>query len=477
MFAILRRWKCSAFAAGIGGLVYGFSPYMVGEGHGHLNLLFVPLPPLVFFGLYRLFVVRAHVLRWALITAGLGLAQLMISSEVLTTTAVVGACGVVVLALAHARQALVAMRELAVPVMLTALLLAALLSYPIWYVVAGPHHFRGPVWGYANPLQSDLLGPFVPSNLQLLYPASLRGIGSKFIGGALSENGTYLGIPILVGLGYLAMRTRRNPWYLFSLAMVGISFVLSLGNRLVVDSHATRIYLPFHLFSRLPILHDVIASRFSLYEYLFIAIALALGISALQRRRPTPDDSRSSLQRLRWVGGAAAMLVVALSLVPDWPYPTVPVSTPNLFAPRPTSSTPLLSGAVLTYPYPLYADDSAMLWQAESLMRFSLLGGYALTGRPRGATVLPARLRPVAVEALFASDSTLSYFPMRNPPDATSVAPSLVRRFVANNHVNAIVIDMSRQGAAELAQLVTQAFGGPRELEGFEVWSGLSATH
>ena len=475
MFAVLKRWQCSPVAAGLGGLIYGFSPYMVGEGHGHLNLLFVPLPPLIVFGIYRLVIVRKNVMRWSLITAGLGVAQLLISSEILTTTAVVVSCAIVVLALIHRRSVLAAARELVVPVAVTTVLVAAVLSYPIWYVVFGPLHFRGPVWGYANPLQSDLLGPFVPSNLQLLYPASLRAVGSKFVGGALSENGTYLGIPLLVGLSYLAARTRRNPWFKFSLGMVMICFVLSLGDRLVIDSRPTRIYLPFHLFSRLPILQDVIASRFSLYEYLFVAIAVGLGVSSLERHRAsTPDSSRRLPHWSRALGATALIVAVALSLLPNWPYSTVAISTPRLFAPHPTSSVPKLTGVVLVYPYPLYADDSAMLWQAESLMRFSLLGGYALSGRPHGATILPARLRPVEVESLFAADSTLSYFPMRNPPATTSVAPSSVRRFVANNHVSAIVIDMSQPGAPALSHLVGQTFGAPRELEGFAVWSGLS---
>src|SRR5262249_50932666 len=39
------RWRPAAFA---GGLLYGFSPYLVAQGLGHLNLVFVPLPPLIF---------------------------------------------------------------------------------------------------------------------------------------------------------------------------------------------------------------------------------------------------------------------------------------------------------------------------------------------------------------------------------------------------------------------------------------------
>ena len=39
-YAVLRRWRIWAPAAALGGLVFGFSPYMVNEGSQHLNLVF-----------------------------------------------------------------------------------------------------------------------------------------------------------------------------------------------------------------------------------------------------------------------------------------------------------------------------------------------------------------------------------------------------------------------------------------------------
>ena len=46
-FFVLRKWRVWRPAAALGGLVYGFSPYMIGQGIGHTQLLFVPLPPLI----------------------------------------------------------------------------------------------------------------------------------------------------------------------------------------------------------------------------------------------------------------------------------------------------------------------------------------------------------------------------------------------------------------------------------------------
>ena len=42
-----------------GGLLYGFSPYLVAQGGSHLNLVFVPLPPLIFLVLAQIAAGRA----------------------------------------------------------------------------------------------------------------------------------------------------------------------------------------------------------------------------------------------------------------------------------------------------------------------------------------------------------------------------------------------------------------------------------
>ena len=54
-FFVLRRWTRSNLG-GKRGLLYGFSAFVVAQGLGHLNLCFVPLPPLIFLALYEVLV-------------------------------------------------------------------------------------------------------------------------------------------------------------------------------------------------------------------------------------------------------------------------------------------------------------------------------------------------------------------------------------------------------------------------------------
>ena len=46
-FVVLRKWQVWSPAAALGGLIYGFSPYMVGQSLSHVVLIFLPLPPVI----------------------------------------------------------------------------------------------------------------------------------------------------------------------------------------------------------------------------------------------------------------------------------------------------------------------------------------------------------------------------------------------------------------------------------------------
>src|ERR1700689_5130819 len=54
MFATARRWDASTAAAGLAGLVYGFSPALIQSSAGHYDLQFAVLPPLIIDAAMRL---------------------------------------------------------------------------------------------------------------------------------------------------------------------------------------------------------------------------------------------------------------------------------------------------------------------------------------------------------------------------------------------------------------------------------------
>ena len=71
MFFVLRRFTTWMVAAFIGGLLYGFCPYMVGQGEGHIFLMLAAVPPVMLLLLDEI-IVRQRA-RWWIMGLLLGL--------------------------------------------------------------------------------------------------------------------------------------------------------------------------------------------------------------------------------------------------------------------------------------------------------------------------------------------------------------------------------------------------------------------
>jgi hypothetical protein len=339
LFFVLRRFTSWWPAAFLGGLLYGFSPYMVGQGFGHLFLTFVPLPPLIGLCVYDLArgpsdrstgevlsrsVESAFVRRRGLMLGALCVVQFFISIEVLVTSVV---CFAVVAAVATLARPSRARRRAGALLRGSGLALAAFLpfvAYPIWYFLAGPRHIVGPPHALANiaPIKADLLGPVVPTLNQRIGPAHLIAIGTSYGAGDRPENGVYLGLLLLVLLAFLVVRCRREPLVRLAAGLGLLGFVLSLGTPLVINKHSTHIPLPFDVLVHLPLVQGVAALRFSLYEQLGAAVVLGVGLDRLRRqgwRLPSADSPADATRPGATGRAVAAGLAGIVALVPSYP--------------------------------------------------------------------------------------------------------------------------------------------------------------
>jgi hypothetical protein len=486
MFLVLRRWTTWWPATFVGGLLYGFSPYMLGEGNGHLHVLFVALPPLILAVLDDL-LIRRH---WSARRAGLLLGllagmQLLISSEVLADTALMTVIGVVILAARHPHAVRARAARVAAAGAWALVPFALLTGYPIWFSLAGPQHVTGP-WGDTSIYKADLLGPIVPTVSQLLGGSHWRSLGDSFSGRDIAENGIYLGVPLVVLCIVVAVAGRRNGVVRFSVIMAGIAFLLSLGGSLVVDGHRTGIPLPFELLHHLPLFKQEIAARYSLYVQLFVSMTAAVGINELRKRALAGSTEPGARHRLhatrrsrpRWLinGTLVLVMVVALvPLIPHLPYPTPSPGIPSYF----TSTSPqdvraIAPGSVvLTYPYPFPPQSNAMLWQAEAGMRFRIIGDYAITPLGNGSgdgTLAPPTLPPSLMETLFLSayqgGPGVAGLP---PPDASTL--SQLRAFIVRYQVGTVLVVPSGGRPDIVTHYLTAALGRPPAIRGgVEVW-------
>src|SRR5207249_3259302 len=89
-FLAVRRLVTNDLFAGVAGLLYGFSPYMVAQSTRHLHVTLAVFPPIALILLHEVLVRqrRSPVLMGALL-GGAAAVQLLTSEEILATTALV----------------------------------------------------------------------------------------------------------------------------------------------------------------------------------------------------------------------------------------------------------------------------------------------------------------------------------------------------------------------------------------------------
>ena len=358
-------WPWARFAAG---LLYGFSPYLVAQGTGHLNLSLVALPPVVLLLAHELLVRQHYPAVPVGVALGLvALAQLLTTEEVLASTFTVALAGTVVLALQHRSLVRARLRHAATGLASAALLLSALAAWPLLVQFTGPRRVTRPVQD-ASPYAADLLGAVVPTVHQLLgTDASLAW------GGNDSENGSYLGLPLLLVLAVLAWRTRSVGVVRFAAVLGVVAWVLSLGERLHVAGTETSVPLPYALVARLPVLHNMAAVRLSLYVVLCASLVLAVGLDRLH-----------AAGRLRPALVVPLAVLCVVPLLPAWPYSYERADVPAYFTSAAVDAVPEDSLA-LVFPVPRFPQSAPMLWQAQAGYRYRSVGGYVITPEPDGS--------------------------------------------------------------------------------------------
>ncbi|HEY1650288.1 MAG TPA: hypothetical protein VGG09_00250 [Acidimicrobiales bacterium] len=373
-YCFVRHWTTWRPAAFVGGLLYGFSPYVVSEGGAHIHTMFVALIPFIFIVLDEIFVRQRYSPRLLGVLLGLLVVlQYFVSSEVLATTAIVAGITAVLVALCN----LGAVRDQvlrALPALGIALGIAVVvLVYPIAYSLHGPMRYTLIVPG--GQYQADLLSAVLPTSNQLLAPSGATAISDHFANN-LSENGSYLGIPLVMLLLGAAILCRRSKVVVIAFLAACAAYLLSLGSPLLLDnSYVTWLHLPGALLHHLPLLKGAVAARLSVFVVLFATLVLGVALERLRRWPRWPSG---------WVGAGIAVFVagaVLFPLVPALPYPVVAVDTPAFFTSSAVESVPAGSVAVV-YPLTTPIDADSTLWQAASDMRFKMPGAYALVPAP-----------------------------------------------------------------------------------------------
>lgn len=371
-FLLCRHLTRSLWPSLVGGYLFGFSAYMIGQiGSGHMHMDSVFLLPLVALVVVR-FIEGDLGGRGVAVRLGPLLAlQLTLSTEntFTFTLALVTAIVLGFLLVPTARRRLVAL----VPPFAASYALAAVLAAPlVYYALSG---FDSGSVNDPVPYTTDLLNLLVPTPRVLGGGAHFASTISQHFPANDGERAGYLGIPSLVIVVLFAARRWRTHAGRVLLAGFVVGIVASFGDWLVVNGHKI-VTLPWEHVGYLPLFNNVLPARLMLFVALITAIMVALWMTSSHG----------------WIRVALPALAV-LSFIPDpsaaaW---KTAAFMPQFFRNGDVRRCIAPNENVLIMPQAKHGNG--MLWQVVAGFRFRMADGYVAPDVPNNFMTTPAIAR------------------------------------------------------------------------------------
>jgi hypothetical protein len=363
-FLLCRRLTRSFWASLLGGYLFGFSSYMLGQQEGHMHMTSVFLIPLIALAFMRRLQGEISSRKLALQLAALFFLQLLFSTELVLTVSVAIVVALLV-AYAASPPLRARIRSLVVPLAEAYILLLAFASPFVYYLVKGfEHHSINPPRSYA----ADLLNFVLPTRLLLVDHPRLWQIAENFPGND-SERGAYIGLPVLVIVALFARRRWRLPHGRVLLLWLGVALLVELGAELHVDGRSVT-PLPLALVDHWPLLNNVLPVRISLFASLITAVIVALVVAAA---------------RSPWTRVVLPLLAVASLLPRPGSHSWITVTAEPRFITDGLYKTCLARGETVVV-LPFGPTGDSMLWQARSDYWFRLAGGFLRPDVPSAFT-------------------------------------------------------------------------------------------
>ena len=404
-FLLCRHVTRAFWPSLVGGYLFGFSAYELGQLQGHIQLTAVFLIPLVVLVVLRYVEGELTRRRLALLLGILIGLELLISTEIAFTLTLM-LISVFVVAYVFAPELRGRLRAMVSP-LIAAYGIAAVVASPLLYFMLT--NFQSGRFNPISPAEysSDLLNFVVPTDLVAASSGWAHGIYSHFTGWE-TEQGAYIGVPALVILVWFGVQRWRSHATRVLLVSIAVIAFLSFGTWLHVYGKQV-VTLPWEHIGYLPLFKNVLTGRFSMYIALGVGLVVAMWAAA----RETPALARAILPAL-----------AVIALLPHLHRSTWSVTThvPAFITAGIYKSCLRPDDTVLVFP--LDFRGNSMLWQAEAGFRFRMASGYV-------AAIPPKQFRQPAGMAQLALNAEL--------PDYEHVAP--VREYVQQKHVTVILVE------------------------------------
>lgn len=464
-------------------LLYGATPVLVGsEIYGHLNLVWLFFPPLLFLLLHEILVGdRLSARRAGVLIGLLVVAQFLTGTETLLIGVLTALVGLLVAAAISPRSARHKLRRIAMAAAAAALTGGLLLAYPIVFLFAGPRRVVGTPFAITS-LAGDSLGSVLLPVGSVHKTSPFLRIGGYY--GVAGPNFSYLGAGLLVliavSLPLLLRRRRREAWPLLLAGTV--AWLCSLGIFLLpLSPHSKQWWLPWKYLYRFPLFDEVSPQRFALAVACCAALLLCLCLDSwsglVDRLLSREQKALSSPSRL---GGTRALVTAGIPLVLAVPaglplalqysFPLTMHSggTPRYF--EAARGAPPAGENVLVYPYPSSGAPEAMYWQASDGLSFPLVGGRAHVPGANGS--VSDDIDPLSgTPALLSADS----FGIGTPAPLARGTLASLRTSLRRWNVGRVVVVASGRAPAWAVVVFAEALGRlPRLEEGAAVFTGLA---
>jgi hypothetical protein len=354
-YLLCRYLTRSFWPSLVGGYLFGFSAFVLGQTEGHLHMTSVFLLPLVALVVLRFLDGSLSSCRTAV---GLGLLlafQVSFSEELALTLTVTLVLGLLV-AFAVVPAIRPRLRRLLLP-LVGGYALAGLLVSPLLVYFA--LHFESGGVNSPSSYPADLANLVVPTPLTGVSWQWTDAISARFLGND-AENGAYLGLPAVVILVWYVWQKRRAAPVRFLAIMLALGLLVELGLSLHVAGRSY-VPLPWSAISRLPVFNSVLPVRYSI----FVALGAAVAVACWAATAEAPRIARLVLPAL-------AVVAIGPSLWnPAWhEHP----ARPTFFTTGVYRRCLSPGENVLVLPFPLWS--GAMLWQAESGFEFRMADAY-----------------------------------------------------------------------------------------------------
>jgi hypothetical protein len=448
-YLVFKRYVRREAAAAVGGLLYGFSPFMFAQAGGHPHMSLAVYPPLALLLLDEILVRqrRSPYLLGVLLGLATGL-QVLTGEEIVALCFLVASIGVVLLALLHRSAVRPRLPFAARAVGIAAAATLAIAGYPLYVQFYGGDRVTGPVQPH-NVFVLDLLQFVVPGYRQQLGSGAASALFDRFSG--RTELGGYIGVPLLALILFVVVSRWSDRLVRLVALLLGAIVILSLGPRLHVAGHVLSPPLPWVIPQRLPLFESILPARLALLMFLLLGLLLALFVD----RFPAQTGARKAL--------LAVVLVVALApLFPALPYPSGKDDTPDFFSAGagviPKGSVALIS----PFASPLGGTSRPMVWQAAAADRFRMPEGYII--RPG------ARFDPInASSPLFKRMIAIQAGRPTAPPTAAESRQILCQ--LARLKVETIVVGPMQRGRRESIRFFRDVLQQPPlESGGVQLW-------